>query len=82
MTPAAGAVQAAVRSLAQDCSAWRCSTITASASALASGLSSAQCYNLAAGDAEVRWSGSDRIETRSFQLIDQERFRMPDGRPT
>ena len=79
MTLATAAVQAAVRSLAQDCSAWCCSTITASASALASGLSSAQWLQLlasTAGDAEVRWSGSDRIETRSFQPIDQERFRM------
>ncbi len=78
-SPAANAVQAAVRSLAQDCSAWRCSTITASPSALAGGLSSAEWQQLlatTAGDAEVRWCGSDRIETRSLQPIDQERFRM------
>ena len=78
-TPAAGAVQAAMRSLAQDCSAWRCSTITASATALAGGLSSAQWQRLlaaTAGDAELRWCGSDCIETRCFQPIDQERFRM------
>ncbi|MFL0774401.1 MAG: polyketide synthase dehydratase domain-containing protein, partial [Prochlorococcus sp.] len=79
VTPAAGAVQAAMRSLAQDCSAWRCSTITASASALVGGLSQAQWQQLlaaTAGDAEVCWCGSDCIETRSFQPIDQERFRM------
>ena len=74
-SPAVGAVQAAVRCLAQDCPAWRCSTITLKREAL----SSPQWQRLLAatgGDAELRWCGEDRIDTRCLQSIDGDRFRI------
>ncbi len=75
VSPAVGAVQAAVRCLAQDCPAWRCSTVTFEVESM----SSTQWQRLLgamAGDAELRWCGEDRIETRGFQPLDADRFRI------
>ena len=73
--PAIGALQAAVRAVAQDCPAWRCSTLTLVDEAL----TTAQWHKLlgaTADDAELRWCGDDRIESRRFVSIERDRFRL------
>ena len=74
--PAVGALQAAVRAVAQDCTAWRCSTLTLTGE---EPLTAAQWQALlaaTAGDAELRWCGDDRIESRRFVSIERDRFRL------
>jgi thioester reductase-like protein len=74
--PAVGALQAAVRSVAQDCPAWRCSTLTLAGE---EPLTAAQWQALlaaTAGDAELRWCGDDRIESRRFVSIERDRLRL------
>ena len=73
---AVGALKASVRALAQDYPAWRCSTLTLAGQ---EPLTAAQWQALlaaTAGDAELRWCGDDRIESRRFVSIEQERFRL------
>ncbi|MDC3009338.1 thioester reductase domain-containing protein [Synechococcus sp. AH-736-G20] len=74
-TAAVRALQAAVRSLALDAPAWRCSTITLAAEELTEVVWQ-RLLAATSSDAEVRWCGGEAIETRQFKSIDADRFQV------